>query len=229
MDPHVAPVASRTPDPAAEVGAALRPALLLWLVTQIAYGLFAQLLQFLGRVRGDDAGVVLYEPGYAVLCGVVFWFVRHDADARRVFAAPRPRAVELCLSIGVLTASVLWAWEGALAPWDSPSAIDYELAAGWPLWASLVASALAPALFEEWMYRGLLLQRFRRVLPVELAIGVQAMLFAAMHFDPVMLLPHFVFGVAAGVMRVVAGGLWPCMLMHLLWNGYVALSVFDVV
>lgn len=229
MEPFAEP-APRPVPPAAAAGELLRPALELWLVTQVGYGVYAQLVELLWRAHGSEtAGLLLYEPGYALLCGVVLWFVRRDPDARRVFARPRPRAVELCLLIGIGTASVLWAWEGAVVPSDTPSPIDYQFAAGWPLWAALLTSAFAPALFEEWMYRGLLLQRFRCVLPVELAIAVQAMLFAAMHFDPVMLLPHFVFGAATGVLRLIAGGLWPCMLMHLLWNGYVTLSVFDVV
>jgi len=229
MEPSVAP-SSPTPESGTLAGDVLRPALLLWLVTQVAFACNGQLVALLSLRDADErAYLVTYEVGYVVLCWVVWRFVRGDPDARRVFAPPRPRSVELCLTIGITTTLLLSAWERALpgAPGGSP--IEYEHAMEWPLWAVLVASALLPALFEEWMYRGLLLQRFRRVLSPALAIAVQAMLFAGMHFDFAMLLPHFVFGAVAGILRVVAGGLWPCMLMHLLWNGYITLSVFEVV
>lgn len=214
----------------AAAGTALRPALLLWLVTQVALGLYAQAMAFVWRPEMEP-GVYLavWELGYLSLCGVVLWFVWPDPDARRVFAPPRPRMVELCLLVGIVTALLLSMWENRIpGDWSKGSPIVFEQAAGWPIWASLLASSLMPALFEEWMYRGLLLQRFRRVLSPALAIAVQAMLFAAMHRDDVMLLPHFVFGVVAGVLRLAAGALWPCMLMHLLWNGHVVLLVYGL-
>jgi membrane protease YdiL (CAAX protease family) len=222
-------VADDTP-PAAAPAAALRPALVLWLATQAALGLYAQVLVFAWTpALGEHAYLLFYEAGYLALGGLVLWFVWRDAEARRVFARPRPRVVELCLLVGIVTALVLTQWERAMPPaWTSASPIGMEHAAAWPWWASLLASAVAPALFEEWMYRGLLLTRFQRVLPVGLAVAVQAMLFAGMHRDDAMLLPHFVFGVVAGVLRIAAGALWPAMLMHLLWNGHLVLLAYGM-
>ncbi len=219
------------PDPgAAAAGNLLRPALLLWLVTQVALGLYVQAMAFLWRPEMDpDTYLMIWEVGYLLICGVVLWFVWPDPDARRVFARPRPRMVELCLLVGVLTALLLSMWENQIpSAWSKGSPIVFEKEAGWPVWASLIASSVAPALFEEWMYRGLLLQRFRRVLSPALAVAVQAMLFAVMHRDEVMLLPHFVFGIVAGVLRIAAGSLWPCMLMHLLWNAHIVLLVYGL-
>ena len=230
MDANAAP--EPPPPKPVDVAAAasvLRPALVLWLLSQVAYGGYAQLTALFWHPDSDArAWLLVYEAGYLVLCGVVLAFVWRDADARRVFVRPRPRVVELCLLVGIVTALVLSMWERGLPSWDGSSPMATERGAGWPVWASLLASAVLPALFEEWMYRGLLLTRFLRVLPTGLAIALQAMLFAAMHFDHVMLLPHFVFGVVAGAMRIVAGGLWPCMLMHFLWNGYIVLLVYEL-
>lgn len=231
MEPSTAPVATPAPQPQAPAAAdVLRPALLLWLVTQVALGLYTQAMAFVWWPEMDPAVyLAIWEVGYLLVCGVVLWFVWPDPDARRVFAVPRPRMVELCLLVGVVTSLLLSMWENQIPPgWSTGSPIVWEKEAGWPIWVSLLASSVMPALFEEWMYRGLLLQRFRRVLSPALAIAVQAMLFAAMHRDDVMLLPHFVFGVVAGVLRVAAGGLWPCMLMHLLWNAHVVLLVYGL-
>lgn len=212
------------------VGEILRPALLLWLATHVLFGLQAQFWAFTWSPRTSTSVYLFaYEVVYLVFCALVLKFVWRDVDARRVFARPRPRMTELCLLVGVVAAMILWAWETRIpSGWAPPSPTALEHDAEWPLFLSLLATAVLPALFEEWMYRGLLLQRFRRVLPLELAIGLQAMLFALMHIDPVMLLPHFVFAVVAGILRTAAGALWPCMLMHLLWNGAVVLSVYEV-
>lgn len=233
MDDHAnhQSLAGAGPGPApAAASAVLRPALVLWLVTQVALGLYAQAMAFLWHPDMDPAAyLAIWEAGYLMICGVVLWFVWADPDARRVLAAPRPRMLELCLLVGIVTALLLSMWESRIpAVWSKGSPIVFEKEAGWPVWPSLLASSLLPALFEEWMYRGLLLQRFRRVLPPALAVAFQAMLFAAMHRDDVMLLPHFVFGVVAGFLRIAAGGLWPCMLMHLLWNGHVVLLVYGL-
>ena len=83
--------------------------------------------------------------------------------------------------------------------------------------------ALMPAVFEEWAFRGVLLRGLRTTLPVGWAVATQALLFSIMHLNYTMLLPHFFFGCVAGVMRVVANSLWPCMLWHLLWNAAVVL------
>lgn len=231
MEPNAPPPSPSQPPPGDVASAAtvLRPALVLWLLWHVAYGGHAQLTALFWTPDSDDGRwLVAYEIGYVAMCGVVLAFVWRDADARRVWARPRPRVVELCLLVGIVTALVLSAWERSLPSWGAVSPIESEHGAGWPLWASLLASAVLPALFEEWMYRGLLLTRFLRVLPTGLAIALQAMLFAATHFDHLMLLPHFVFGLVAGGMRVVAGGLWPCMLLHFLWNGHIVLLVYEL-
>lgn len=231
MEPVDAPAATVSTEPGTSTaGELLRPALLLWLVTQVSLGCYAQVLAFVWHPgMGEEVHLVVYEVAYVLMCGVVLWFVWPDPDARRVFARPRPRMVELCLLVGVVTALLLSMWERRIPEgWSNGSPIALENAVGWPVWVSLLASAVAPALFEEWMYRGLLLQRFRRVLSPAFAVAMQAMLFAVMHRDDVMLLPHFVFGVVAGILRIAAGALWPCMLMHLLWNAHIVLLVYGV-
>lgn len=231
MEAIDAPAATSSTGPGtSHAGELLRPALLLWLVTQVALGCYAQAMAFVWHPdMSHGAYIAVYEVGYLVLGGVVLWFVWPDPDARRVFARPRPRMVELCLLVGIVTALLLSMWERRIPEgWTGGSPISFEKDANWPVWASLLASAVAPALFEEWMYRGLLLQRFRRVLSPAFAVAMQAMLFAAMHRDDVMMLPHFVFGVVAGILRIAAGALWPCMLMHLLWNAHIVLLVYGV-
>jgi len=235
MAPDASPAVPAVPPaavPAAAASAAevLRPALLLWLSTEVAAGVVAQLGAFCWR--RDDSGSSpffgwVYELGYLGFGALVLWFVWPDREARRVFGKPRPRMIELCLVVGVAASLLLAMWERQIpSGWYYGSPIEMEFALGWSVWASLLASAVLPALFEELMYRGLLLRRFARVLPIEMAVVVQAMLFALMHRNGVFLLPYFVFGVVAALLRLAAGALWPCMLMHFLWNAYIVFWQF---
>ena len=82
---------------------------------------------------------------------------------------------------------------------------------------------MLPGIFEELMYRGIVFQRLRAVVSLRLALLVQAMLFSLMHVDPVYLL----VGCLAGVLRLAAHARWPCMLVHMLWNAWIALHQYD--
>ena len=206
----------------------LRPALVLWIATQVLAGLEPMFQGLLWPLRPEAGFAIwIWELGSVVFAALVFWFVYDDPEARRVWRRPRPRMVELCVLLGAVTAIVLVQWESWIPP-DAmqPSLLALEYMLGWPLWASLLTTAVMPAVFEELMFRGLLQQRFSRVLSLRLAIVLQAMLFSVMHFDSVMILPHLLFGLVAGVLRQAAGALWPCMLMHFLWNGHIVLQTY---
>jgi hypothetical protein len=81
----------------------------------------------------------------------------------------------------------------------------------------LLTCVFAPVL-EELFYRGLILQSVRRRLPDWSAVLVVALLFAAMHFEPLQLPGLFVFGAVAGTLAVRSGRLGPAMLAHIGFN-----------
>ena len=91
----------------------------------------------------------------------------------------------------------------------------------------LFAILMAPAISAELVFRGLLLQRFRQVFPLGGAIALQAGLNAVGIAAGVML-HTFLFGVVLGLLRVIAGSLWPCLLMVAVWNGLIAWGVWQV-
>jgi len=191
----------------------LRPAAMLWISYAVGMGVWSNLAW---RVLG------LEEPLFWNLWGVigavlVGAFVFRDAEARRVFARPRRSAVEMVLLVGAVAWMIDYQWVTWLYTQHDHAMYQQSIGAE-ELPVILFWMAVLPALFEEWMFRGLMLSRLRRVLPLNWAIAAQAMLFGLLHFDSYMLLPHFFFGCVAGVLRVVAGGLWPCMLWHFAWN-----------
>jgi membrane protease YdiL (CAAX protease family) len=133
-----------------------------------------------------------------------------------VFVRPRPRVVELCLFVGSIAVFLLVQWHAALA---QVQAIDWaELLRDGPTIIQVGLSILLPLAIQELVFRGIVLQRFRRLFSLRDALVLQAAMFAAVHWDMASLLPQFVFGLVAGTLRVAAGGLWPCLLMHAVWG-----------
>ncbi|MCA8976840.1 MAG: CPBP family intramembrane metalloprotease [Planctomycetes bacterium] len=215
-------------DSLGSAAAILRPPLVLWLIVEAAWGLHGQLAGLLPEESGIAPLFLLSTLCYLAIAVFAVVYVRRDPEAARVFAPPRPRTVEFCVVVGLVSSLLLSMWQSLPYSDDSGQWGPGESGSGWPVWLSLVATAVTPAIYEEFMYRGLFLQRFTQVFGWPFANTFQAVLFATMHFDSWAMLPHFAFGLVAGVLRRSAGALWPCILFHFLWNGHVVLRSYGL-
>jgi membrane protease YdiL (CAAX protease family) len=88
----------------------------------------------------------------------------------------------------------------------------------------VTAIVLAP-LFEEILFRGVLLPVAGRHLGGVQAVVVSAAVFAAAHLSLGELVPLFVLALGLGWLRWSSGRLVPCVLMHALWN---AMTFFNL-
>ena len=86
---------------------------------------------------------------------------------------------------------------------------------------SLVSIGLVAPVFEELLFRGLILQGFLRHYSRPIAILASAALFAVAHLNPVQLIPPFALGVIYAWLRLRTGSLWPCVVAHALNNSLV--------
>ena len=127
--------------------------------------------------------------------------------------------VTLQLKMGV----VVWDWvQPAAAPPEHP-VLEALAADTWGRWGvvQLVVSAVVIApLAEELLFRGVLLgslwQYFR--LPWT-AIVLSSLAFGWVHaYQPQAVLPMMTMGVVLGYLRLRTGRLWPCVLVHALFN-----------
>ena len=219
MDPSQTEPMAVASQPIEELWSAVR----LWLWYQALWGAY-WLLMGLGE-RRDEVLVIGHAITGLTSYVLIGWAAWNNRTACRIFAQPRRGMVELCIVVGVAGAMLLAMLESRIRGW-SISPIAWEKDLGWPVGVCMVTVSLLPAVFEELLFRGLLLQRLSGVLSMPRAIAVQAMLFALLHIDGAYLLPHFAFGCLAGFLRTAAQALWPCMLLHGVWNGWLVLAEF---
>lgn len=95
-----------------------------------------------------------------------------------------------------------------------------------PLWVKLFALAVAPAVCEEFFFRGFLQNAIRRRTTAHLAILAAGVLFGLFHVivkDALLferLLPSTLLGIILGIIYERSGSVFPGMLLHLIHNGF---------
>ncbi len=136
-------------------------------------------------------------------------------------AIARP-ALAMLLMVLPLVALASWLLQ---ALWNDPGGsnplLDLVLSTsdGWALLTfALTAMVLAP-LFEETLFRGVLLPVVGRLLGGPSAVLISALVFAIAHLSLAELVPLSVLGVGLGLLRWQTGRLGACVCLHALWNG----------
>jgi sodium transport system permease protein len=95
-----------------------------------------------------------------------------------------------------------------------------------PLWVKLFALAVAPAICEEFFFRGFLQNAIRQRTSAALSILCAGVLFGLFHVivkDALLferLLPSTLMGIVLGIVYERSGSVFPGMLLHLLHNGF---------
>jgi ABC-2 type transport system permease protein/sodium transport system permease protein len=96
-----------------------------------------------------------------------------------------------------------------------------------PFWVVLLTGAVAPAIAEEFFFRGFALSAFRTKLSPERSVLYSAILFGVFHIIAGSVLslekfaPTIILGVALGTLAVRTGCLWPGILLHMMHNALV--------
>lgn len=83
---------------------------------------------------------------------------------------------------------------------------------------AVLALALAPAIAEEALFRGLVLGRLRRRFGAGVAVLISAAAFALVHRSPMRFFAPLLLGALLGVVCVRARSIVPAMLLHLTYN-----------
>ena len=89
-----------------------------------------------------------------------------------------------------------------------------------------VTTTLLAPLFEEIIFRGILLPILSRDFGIILGIVISAFIFALAHLSLGEMPALFVLGVGLGVTRIASGSLLSSVIMHSLWNGLTFFNLF---
>ena len=97
-----------------------------------------------------------------------------------------------------------------------------------PLLLLLITTVVLAPIFEELVFRGILLPVLVSKVGKISGVLLSALIFALAHLSVGELPPLFVLGVGLGLMRLSSGRLFTCALMHALWNGVTFISLLLV-
>jgi membrane protease YdiL (CAAX protease family) len=86
------------------------------------------------------------------------------------------------------------------------------------LYLDLFALALTPALCEEALFRGVLLQATRRTMTTGWAVLINGVMFGLFHLNLWRFLPTMLLGMMLALIVLRAGSIWPAVLFHFLNN-----------
>ncbi|HLL84471.1 MAG TPA: ABC transporter permease subunit/CPBP intramembrane protease, partial [Longimicrobium sp.] len=160
-------------------------------------------------------------------------------DARRTLALRRPSgrtlAAALLIALGGIPLGWLIGWlqlqffPDAAAALSGLEKMVTATDARRALWL-LVLVALTPAVCEELVFRGVLLQSLGREVPMLRAVAISALVFGAFHLSQetaIRFLPTAWIGVLMGVVVWYGRSIFASMLMHFVNNGVVVLILWQ--
>ncbi len=87
------------------------------------------------------------------------------------------------------------------------------------LFLLIITTVVVAPLFEEVVFRGVLLPVLAREFGLTWGVVISALVFALAHLSVGELPPLMVLGLGLALLRLSSGRLFPCVLMHSLWNG----------
>src|SRR5205823_4543470 len=96
----------------------------------------------------------------------------------------------------------------------------------WGLAIGLIIGAIAPAISEEFLFRGLVQRSFERKLRPVAAIALAGTIFGTMHFQPVNLIPLAGLGIFFGYVAWSMGSIYPTIFGHFIFNALTIVALY---
>jgi sodium transport system permease protein len=177
--------------------------------------------------RGFVTSLLVMQYGFFLL-PVVAMALAMRMDLRETFALHAPRIVPLFAA--ALLGFTAWTFaSGVILRFAPPPetlvrALERLIRLtddGAPLWAIWLVVALTPAVCEEALFRGFILNGLRSMGAVP-AIGISALLFGIAHASIYRLLPTMFLGIILGIVVWRTGSLLCAIVLHAINNGLLA-------
>ena len=186
----------------------------------------AQIKLFFDGIWGILIQTILMDIGFIL---IFIYYYRKGLNKQSTFAKPTNNNWQyfgICLLIGVFT---LFALAGTLNYFEllveklgkSASSLSYEMDSLWKYIVSLISLAVLPAICEELLFRGVIVNCLKQK-GYMFAIFMSSIMFAIFHFSLSQLIYPFCFGIILSVVYLKTKNLLFPILLHFANN---ALSV----
>lgn len=204
-----------------------------------ATAIYFLIVLFTKFMPAETASVVLFYanfPTQLVLAGaVVFFLVKFrvsPAEAGLRKAKPLPCVVGVLFAAGtVFVASIAESVFSTLLGfigYQTSSVIEDIPLDGGLIFLALFLAAVMPAIFEEFIFRGIILESTKKLGTLQ-ACMINGLLFSLFHCNPSQTCYTFFLGAAFALVAVRTGSILPTIIAHFLNNAYgVIMMYFNV-
>ncbi len=163
---------------------------------------------------------------YAIVIIALFIAAKVKKQSFPAYVGLHRKAPFALIVLGLLTGAAAAVWSTiaiGLVPWPAQWMETYEaessvLQTSMPLLDVLAVVVFGP-IIEELLFRGLIYDAFASVLPAGLAVLFQGVLFGSVHGTTIWMIYAALVGCLIGYVRKRTGSLWPCIAMHMAYNG----------
>lgn len=135
--------------------------------------------------------------------------------------------VPVCAVLGYCMNPVITFLTG-LIPWPEQffkyhdTILNSEVMKNLPL--TIITISLVTGFTEEFLFRGIVMTRLKRICNSTLTVIISALIFSAIHGDPISFLGIFIIGVLLGVVFLRYDSVIPCMIIHAAFNLFAILG-----
>jgi CAAX protease family protein len=120
--------------------------------------------------------------------------------------------------VGFLVLQAIYAVITHPSPDDLPQDLGADKSTTLAIVTGFFVIVVAPPV-EEFFFRGFLYQSLRNRIGVWGGAAASGLIFGAIHFKPEYLIPLAMLGAILALLFEKTGSLWPCILLHSLYNG----------
>lgn len=211
-----------------EAGVSYSVGIAAYVVVSLIFQIVAMLC--LGEAYGDDPAVQFLSfllPQICFAAAALIFFRRSKVPVRTVYCGGKAKyfVLALLLQFGLLFSlselnTLFLDWLSSLGYENPPSALPPL--SGWNLLPAILIIALLPALFEETLFRGILVGRMQASGWGTIAtVCVSGALFALYHGSPVQTIYQFFCGAFFALLALRAGSVLPTAVAHLCNNAVI--------
>ncbi len=146
-----------------------------------------------------------------------------EQRAKAQICAPKYYAIALLMQIGLFSLSTLNVLFMAFLEKHGYNGGEVQIPSldGFGFVGVLFVVAVLPAIFEEILFRGILLHGLKNAFPETLSVLLCGALFSLYHQNPAQTIYQFCCGVAFAFVAIRAGSVLPTMLAHLFNNAFI--------